>query len=149
MSASSLDKPLRFTPDFWVAFAVLAIPTLWLSQPWLWNLPMISKLAGVVFLPFAAVIVCYCPVMFAMAVLRGGREERRSASAGLGAVAGAAVFLGVVWIVYGFDRLPSFLAIPAVLIANLIYAGVGPKRSPNKTPLPPPGECPPPGAADL
>ena len=59
MNAPSLDKPVKLTPDFLAAFAVLAVPTLWLAQPWSWNLPLISKVAGVVFLPFAAVIVCY------------------------------------------------------------------------------------------
>lgn len=134
MKTPSLDKPFRFTVDFWIAFAVLAVPTLWLAQPWNWDLPIVSKLTGVLFLPFAAVIVCYCPVLFAVAIFQGGKEERESVSAWAGALVGAAVFLGIVWIVYGFDRIPSFFAIPAVLIANAIYARSAEKRSPNQTP---------------
>ena len=93
MKAPSLDKPLKLTPDFLAAFAVLAVPTLWLAQPWSWNLPLISKVAGVDFLPFAAVIVCYCPVLLALAVIHGGKEEERAQARVVGAVAGAAVFL--------------------------------------------------------
>lgn len=132
MKAPSLDKPFRFTLDFWIAFTVLAVPTLWLSRPWSWDLPIVSKVSGLVFLPIAAVIVCYCPVLFAMALLRGGREERKVASAWVGAVAGAVVFLGLVWSIYGFDGLPSFIAIPAVLIANFIYTVAAPKPGPHK-----------------
>ena len=128
MSVPSLDKPFRFTAGFWVAFAVLAIPTLRLAQPWHWELPVISKIAGTVFIPFAAVVVCYCPVMFVMAVIQGGKEGKEIASAFIGAIAGAAVFLCAVWIVYGFDRLPSWLAIPAVLIASAIYSRRKPSR---------------------
>ena len=111
---------------------MLAVPTLWLAQPWSWNLPLISKVAGVVFLPFAAVIVCYCPVLLALAVIHGGKEERKSASALVGAVAGAAVFLSAVWIIYGFDKLPSLVAVPAVLIASWIYSRSKPSH-PNKS----------------
>jgi hypothetical protein len=122
MKASALDKPFRPAVDFWIAFMLLAIPTLWLSKPWGWELPLISKIAGIVFLPFAAVIVCYCPVLFALAVFRGGEKERKAASAFAGAIIGAAVFLSVVWFNYGFGRLPSLVAVPAVLIASAIYA---------------------------
>jgi len=122
MRIPSLDKPFRFTLDCWIAFVLLAVPTLWLSQPWHWELPIVSKIAGTVYLPFAAVIVCYCPILFVVAVLRGGADERKSAGLWLGAVAGAAVYLGIVWMEFGFDRLPSLFVIPAVLIANAIYA---------------------------
>jgi hypothetical protein len=135
MKAASLDKPFKLTPDFLAAFVVLAVPTLWLSQPWSWDLPIVSKIAGIAFLPFAAAIVCYCPVLFAMALFRGGKEERKSASAFVGAIAGTAVFLGAVWIIYGFDRLPSFVATPAVLIASWIYSRSKPNRPNLPTPV--------------
>ena len=72
-----------------------------------------------------------------MAVIHGGKEERKIASAFVGAIAGAAVFLSAVWIIYGFDKLPSLVAIPAVLIASWIYSRSKPNR-PNQAPLPTP-----------
>jgi hypothetical protein len=128
MKPPSLDKPLKLTPDFLIAFAVLSVPTLWLVQPWCWNLPVVARIAGIVFIPLAAVSVCYCPVLCALAVIYGGKEERKNASAFIGAIAGAVVFLSLVWILYGFDRLPSLVAIPAVLIASAIYSRRKPSR---------------------
>ncbi len=122
MKTTALDKPFRPTVDFWAAFMLLAIPTLWLSKPWAWDLPMISKIAGIIFLPFAAVIICYCPVLFALAVFCGGEKERKIARAFIAAIAGTTAFLCVVWATYGFGRLPSLIGIPAAFIASAIYS---------------------------
>ena len=118
----TLDQPFKLSLDFWAAYLLLGIPTLWITKPWAWNLPVISKAAGIVFFPFAAAIVCYCPVLLALAVIRGDSKEKKIAGEFAAAVAGATVFLAIVWARYGFDRVPSFLAIPAVLLANGILA---------------------------
>ena len=117
MKTAALDKPFRFSSAFWGAYILLAIPTLWFAKPWRWDLPVISIVAGVAFLPFAAAIVCYCPVVFVVAVARGGPEERRLARAFGVAVLGVTLFLSASWALYGFQPLPSIVGAAAAFFA--------------------------------
>ncbi|MBC2593090.1 hypothetical protein H5P28_02335 [Ruficoccus amylovorans] len=72
-----LEKPFRLTKEFFIAWLVLALPTLWLVRPWDWELPLYSRLAGMVFLPFAVTIVFYCPALFILWALGDGPQGRR------------------------------------------------------------------------
>jgi hypothetical protein len=122
MKTVELEKPFRLTRDFWIAFGVLAIPALCLTKPWTWALPGISRAAGLIFLPFAAAIVCYCPFLFGRAITQGSSQGKKIGLAFLAASVGAALFLTLVWKLYGFEAVPSRFAIPTVLIANAVFA---------------------------
>jgi len=90
----------------------------------MWALPVISRVAGVIFLPFAAAVVCYCPFLFLRAITRGSSKEKKIGVAFVAATIGAVLFLTLVWKLYGFGAVPSLFALPAVLIANTIFAYV-------------------------
>ena len=119
MKTVSLDKPFRLSLDFWGTYILLAFPTLWFASPWDWDLPLISIVAGIAFLPFAAAIVCYCPILVIIAVARGGSEERRFGRAFGVAVVGVTLFLSVAWALYGFQPLPSIFGAVAAFGAIL------------------------------
>jgi hypothetical protein len=110
MKPVALDKPFKLSLDFWVAYVLFSLPTLWFTKPWAWDLPIISKVAGVLFFPFATAIVCYCPILFTLAIVRGGSRERKIGVTFLSAVAGVTLFLGIAWIYYGFQPLPHIFA---------------------------------------
>jgi hypothetical protein len=119
MKTVALDKPFRLSLDFWIAYVLLSWPTLWFTKPWAWDLPVISKIAGLVFLPFAVAIVCYCPVLFMLAIASGGSNERKVARRFFEAVVGVTLFLSTAWIVYGFQPLPSATGAICAFVAVL------------------------------
>jgi hypothetical protein len=137
MRSVDLEKPFTLNRDFWIAYSLLILPILWLVRPWSWELPLYSQIAGYAFLPFAAAIMCYCPVALVVSIARGSSKERRIGAAFLAGIAGSALFLGVIWWLRGFDDMPSLLGAGAAIIANLIFAGVV-SKPPNHFPHPTP-----------
>jgi hypothetical protein len=137
MKTVDLEKPFTLSHDFWAAYLLLGVPVLWFARPWVWELPVFSRIAGFVFLPFAAAIICYCPFLFLRAVVRGSSNDKKIGWAFLAAVAGASLFLTAVWFFYGFASVPSRFGFAAVIIANLIFAFLHTKK-PNKAPEPTP-----------
>lgn len=131
MKSIDLERPFTLTRSFWVAYSMLVVPVLWLSRPWSWELPLYSQIAGYIFLPFAAAIVCFCPIALVMSVVRGSSKERRIGAAFLAGIVGAALFLGVIWWLRGFGVVPSRYGASAVVIANLVFAIVC-SREPNQ-----------------
>src|SRR5947209_15431721 len=96
------NKPFRFTRGFWLAYIFLGAPVLWFAKPWSWELPVFSRIAGLVFLPFAAAIVCYCPFLFVYSLVRGASKERKIGWTLLAALTSASIFLTFVWFTYDF-----------------------------------------------
>ncbi len=131
MKTTDLEKPFRLSRDFWAAYALLGIPVLWFARPWNWELPIYSKAAGFVFLPFAAAIVCYCPFLFIAAITRGSSKERKIGLAFLAAFMSAALFLTAIWIAYDFGGVPSRFGFIAVIVANVVFAFLQ-ARQPNQ-----------------
>jgi hypothetical protein len=135
MKPVDLEKPFTLTRDFWAAYLLLGIPVLWFARPWAWELPIYSQIAGLVFLPFAAALTCYCPFLLLHAIIRGSSRGKAIGWALLAALVGAALFLTGVWLIYGFANIPSRFGFAAVIIANLIFAFLHTKM-PNKAPEP-------------
>ena len=104
MKTLDLDKPFKPGIDFWIVCALIAVPVLWFTKPWTWDLPSYSKIAGFVFLPFAATIVTYCPFLFAVAVIRGDSTQKKILRAFLAAIGGVTLWLGIKWYVYDFGK---------------------------------------------
>ena len=132
MMSVNLTKPFRPSRDFWAAYVLLGVPVLWFARPWSWELPVFSKVAGLVFLPFAAAMVCYFPFLFIAAITRGSSKEKKIGLAFLAAVISGALFLTVVWLVYDFGSVPSRFGFAAVIIANLVFAALQIRR-PNQS----------------
>ena len=129
MKIVDLEKPFTLSRDFWAAYVLLGAPVLWFAKPWAWELPIFSQIAGFVFLPFAAAMLCFCPFLFLSAILRGSSKEKKIAAAFVSAIAGASLFLTAVWFIYGFGSVPSRFGGVAVIIANLIFAFLQARRS--------------------
>ena len=133
MKTIDIDKPYKPGADFGIAYVFLAIPVLWFVRPWLWDLPVYSKIAGVVFLPFAATVVSYCPFLFAVAVIRGDAMQKKIFRAFVSAIGGVTLWLGIKWYIYDFGNLPDYFAVGAVLIANSIFFRLRPRRADQMT----------------
>jgi hypothetical protein len=97
MNPVDVDKPFKLTSEFGIALAVLTIPTLWIFKPWTWDLPLYSRAAGTVFLPFAATIVIYCPILFFASVSREAFKKGSAFRAFFAAILGAAIYLSLFW----------------------------------------------------
>jgi hypothetical protein len=77
MNAADLEKPLRLTRGFWITYAVLALPVVWIALRALAGLPAYAQIAGILFFPFAAAIVGHCSFHVIAAAFTGTQEERR------------------------------------------------------------------------
>jgi hypothetical protein len=128
MKTLDLDKPFKPGIDFWVVCAILAVPVLWFAKPWTGDLPVYSKIASIISLPFAATVVSYCPFLFAVAVIRGDSTQKKIFRAFAAAIGGVTLWLGIKWYVYDFGNLPDYCAVGAVLIANSIFFRLHPKE---------------------
>lgn len=68
-----IDRPFRFTWDFCVAWALLAIPTLFFVLSGRWDLgPWYSDFAFIMVVPFIATFFVYGPVMFVRQIIQSG-----------------------------------------------------------------------------
>jgi len=128
MKTLDLDKPFKPGIDFWLVLALLAIPVLWFAKPWSGDLPLYSKAASIIFLPFAATVVLYCPFLFAVAVIRGDSAQKMIFRAFVAAIGGAALWLAIKWYVYDFGSLPSGCGFGALFIANSIFFSLHPRK---------------------
>ena len=134
MKTVALDRPFKLSLDFWAAYVLFSLPTLWFTKPWAWELPVVSRIAGVTFLPFAAAVVCYCPILFVLAIARGGAKEKKIGRTFFAAIVGVTLFLTTAWIFYGFQPLPSvFGAISAFFAALLLARDSRLRKSPFTT----------------
>ena len=140
MKIVDLEKPFTLSRDFWAAYVLLGMPILWFAKPWVWKLPVFSQIAGFVFLPFLAAVLCYCPFLFLSAIIRGSSKEKKIAAAFVSAIAGASLFLTTVWFLRGFGSVPSRFGFVAVIIANLIFAFLHTRR-PNQMSEPTAPSC--------
>jgi hypothetical protein len=122
MSTLDINKPFRLTLSFWVTYGVLALPVLWFTRPWLWDLPVYSRAAAVFFFPFAATIITYCPFVFVRAVFFGDSSQRRGYQAFFFSMVTVVALLFVVWWHKGFGRMPGYSAFAAVFIGNIMAA---------------------------
>ena len=101
-----INKPFKLTQSFWLTYVVLAIPVLWFTRPWHWDLPILSRFAGIVFFPFAATIITYCPFVFVRAVFFGDSSQRMGFRAFVVSVLSVVALLFVIWWHKGFGRMP-------------------------------------------
>ena len=79
MENNETDWNEPFVPGklFYASWALISIPVLFFTRPWEYELPLYSRIACMLFYPFAATIVVYVPIAFVEKVIRGGREGRR------------------------------------------------------------------------
>ena len=94
---------------FLVALIVIAIPTLYLTTPWNWNLPWISRVAGIAFFPFAATVVIYCPVAFLKRIFNDRRNGMKVLGIFVSCVLGILFLLLPVWLISGFEPIDSWI----------------------------------------
>ena len=134
MKTIPIDKPVRLTWDFLVAYFVLAMPTLWIARPWSWGLPAYSEIIGTVLLPFMAVFLVYCPMLFALSIVRDYSNQKRALAEFFIAVVVTCGFYIVVWACNGFEEPPSW-AYPAFCTIASYILRFGIKRLPNQPPL--------------
>ncbi|MFY9923676.1 MAG: hypothetical protein WAK51_04270 [Opitutaceae bacterium] len=121
MKTVDIDKPFRPTLGFWITYAILAIPAFWISRPWFWDLPIYSRVAGVILCPFLAAVFVYCSFEMIGAVVVGGPNQRKAFWAFLVSVACAALVLGIECIRGGFDHVPPMAPAFVVFLAVLVY----------------------------
>jgi hypothetical protein len=122
MKTVDVDKPFKLTFEFAIALAVLTIPTLWISKPWTWDLPLYSRAAGTVFLPFAATIVIYCPILFFASVSRDAFRNGSAFRAFFATILGATIYLSLFWYFRDLRSIPWGFGCWTLL--NGIYAMV-------------------------
>jgi len=77
MKQSLIDKPFRGSPAFFVSYLVLFIPTMLITEPYDWELPVVSKIAAFIFLPFVTTAFIYFPISFALACIKSGERGKR------------------------------------------------------------------------
>jgi hypothetical protein len=135
MRTIPIDKPVRLTWDFLVAYFVLAIPTLWIARPWSWGLPAYSEIIGTVLLPFLAVFLVYCPMLFALSIVRDYSKQKRAVAEFFITVAVTCGFYIVVWACNGFEEPPSW-AYPAFCTIASYILRLGGRRVPNQAAQP-------------
>ena len=92
-----IDRPFRFTLDFCVVWALLAIPTFFLVRgadvgPWY------SRIAALVLLPLFASFVLYGPVLLARQIIRSGSHGRFVARVLLSILIFAVLVFGGLWL---------------------------------------------------
>jgi hypothetical protein len=92
-----IDRPFRFTPDFCVVWALLAIPAFFLVRgadigPWY------SRIAALVLLPLIASFVLYGPVLLAQQVIRSGPRGWFVARVLLSILISTALLFGGLWL---------------------------------------------------
>jgi hypothetical protein len=117
---SVLEKPFRLTKEFFIAYLVLVLPTLWLLRPWDWELPIVSRLAGIIFLPFAVTIVFYCPALFIVWAFGDGPLGRRVLLTFLITLTAAGVAIYILWANGHFQSFDSGLDLIVAEIVLLI-----------------------------
>ncbi len=100
---TAIDQPFRLSRDVLVAWALLAFPSLILTQPWQWSLPLYSQIAGILFIPFAAMIVLYCPILLLIAVFRSGSRGRVVFGAFILTMVETAAALGILFVSGHFE----------------------------------------------
>ncbi len=94
---------------FFVALAVISIPTLYLATPWNWDLPWISRIAGIAFFPFAATIVIFCPVAFLKRIFNDRQNGMKVLRVFVSCVLGILFLLLPVWLISGFEPIHSWI----------------------------------------
>ena len=113
-----LDEPFRITSDLLIAWAVLSIPSLWFARPWEWEVPLYSRFAAILFIPFAVTIATYCPILFVRSVLASGPFGARIAKAFFSVIAATALMLTLAYTFGGFQPVDSWLIILVAAWAN-------------------------------
>ena len=71
MSQRFLQRKLRLGIHFWIIYGVTVPIVLYLFAPWRWNLPAVSKIAGIVGLPFLFAVVIYVLALFVYGIFAG------------------------------------------------------------------------------
>ena len=120
MKPIDINGPLRLPRSFWLAYGLLLGPVAWLSYPLYSDLPLYSKIAGLLFFPFSTAVLLYCLCLFSIAVVRD-RANNRSALKRFGIAVGVSYgLLTIVWIANGFRYIPNGCTMVAVIVAILI-----------------------------
>jgi hypothetical protein len=122
MKYPSIDDPLRLGKSFWLTYALLVGPSLWLLRPWTWELPLYAEVIGFVFPPFLAAIALYTFVLFILSLTANFEGQKRSFACFIASIVGPSIFLAVAWIFSGYQNLPSICAFVASFIGySLLY----------------------------
>ena len=129
MRTVDLDGPIRLDRPFWIIYASVGLPILLVVRPWAWDQPFISKLAGILFFPFATAIVVYCVVLVVSAALFGGAIQRKKFWSFLIVMAIVGVGMASEWALSGFKD--SRWATPALasFAAISLYGALNRKSS--------------------
>jgi hypothetical protein len=121
MKTLDIDQPIKLGLGFWVTYALLALPTFWITKPWFQDYPMYARIADALLLPFLAAIFVYCLFLFARAVVWGGPRQRMNFWIFLAVIACAATFLGLCYLEYGSNHTYFYPPFIAVFFASLAY----------------------------
>jgi len=92
-----IDRPFRFTLDFCVVWALLAVPTFFLIRQWDVG-PWYSRVAAIILLPLFATFVLYGPVLLARQIIRSGSRGWFVARVLLSILMVAALVFGGLWL---------------------------------------------------
>jgi hypothetical protein len=73
MDDSSFNQKVTLGRAFWAVYAVVCPVVLYVAAPWRWRLPLMSRAAGVLGLPFLFSVVVYVILLFLHGLLFGRR----------------------------------------------------------------------------
>ena len=137
MKPVDIDSPIRLDRPFWVIYALIGLPSLFWIRTLFFDLPLITRIAGAILLPFLIAIVVYTSAMVIAAVLFGGPTQRRKFWAFLATMGIVSVAFWVKWAHSGFKD--SSWATPAIgsCTAIMLYGAIsrlGSNQSTDPTP---------------
>ena len=81
MNQDGLNQDLRLGRMFWVVACLVTPVMLFIFKPWLWELPLFSRAAGIVGIPLIASIAVYVIVLFVYELLFGRKTSRADVGA--------------------------------------------------------------------
>jgi len=135
MKIPAIDEPIRLGLSFWLLYLLLAVPSLWILQPWSWGPPVSSMIAGMILPPFLASIVLYSFTLFTLSLTCNFRAQGRALAEFAAAIVAPSVFLFTAWIYSGYRNLPSNAAFIASFIGySMLYRMY--RKRPNRAPEP-------------
>ena len=93
ISIQTIDRPFRFTPDFCVVWALLLVPTFFLTRSGDFG-PWYSEAALLILAPLFATFLLYGPVLLMRQVIHSGARGRFVARLLLSIIFTAALLVG-------------------------------------------------------
>jgi type IV secretory pathway VirB2 component (pilin) len=126
-----LDRP------FWIIYALVGLPILFVVRPWAWDQPLISRLAAVLLFPFATAIVVHCAVLAGSSVLFGGAAQRRKFWSFLIVIGVISAGMAAEWALSGFSDSRWATPFVASFAGVTLYGALSRKRAnlpPDPTP---------------